>query len=224
MLAERHHQTGPQRLLALVALAVAAALTAFCSSGDGGSDNIDGATLSDLREQMIAALFPEDGVMHTHEVFEPDEGGATVTPDREIWRSVATGEARIEAGVGAPVVFADGFRHTLDAGSILQSLPYDRLQDNGALLGSAGILLNESADRTSLKRVSVDGVDAIRIKVFLPTGDGSGTAEVFLSEADRLPIRIEYPNFTVRYEHEVIAIDTLAPDFFSPDALEAAPD
>jgi hypothetical protein len=215
----------PRRLtVALLALTTAAVLSAFCNSGDGGSDTIDGTTLDDLLDQMVAAMFPDGGVMHSHENFQPGEGGATVTTDSDTWRSAATGEARIEAGVATPVIFATGARHTLDAGGAVQLFPYDQLEDNHALLGSVAILFNESADRKGLERVTVDGVDAIRIEVFLPTGDGTSSAKVYLSEADRLPIRVEYPNLTVHYEHAIVERDSLPADFFSPDALEAAAD
>jgi hypothetical protein len=199
---------------------LAAAVSAFCSS-DGGGNDLDGVTLEQLRTEMLAAMYPSAGVMHTHERFEEVGETQVVTQEQDVWRSAATAEARIEAGAAAPVIFADGARHSLDAAGVVQTLDYGRLEQNYALLGSAGILFSETADGSRLERATIDGVAAILIEVSLPTDDGTSDAKVYLAESDKLPIRVEYPNFIAEYEHEIIARDSLAADFFSPESLES---
>jgi hypothetical protein len=205
-------------------LVVAALLTTFCSSGDAGTRNLDGITLEVARERMVTALFVPDGVMHTNERIEPKDENQVVTPQQDIWRSAATGEARIESGEARAVIFADGAQHTLDGDGTVRTVPYERLDENRALLGLAQVLFSSAADSARLQRDEVDGIDTIRIDVLLPTGDGTGEAKIYLDEDRWLPIRIEYPRLTALYEHEVVVRDSLAAEFFSPESLEGAPE
>jgi hypothetical protein len=200
-----------------VALASLVAATSACSAGD--DDEIKGLTLDQLRVEIVAAMFPADGVMHTSERIEPAEGVQVVTPEQDIWRSASTDEARIEVGASKAVIFSDGARHTLDAAGEPLALEYARLEDNYALLGSTSVLFGPAATGAKLYRADIDGAEAIRVEVSLPGGDGTGAARVFIDETSRLPVRIEYPNFTAQIEHQVVDRGGLAADFFSPDAL-----
>lgn len=216
----RGHAADTRALLAVTSLVAAALLSAFCSSS-GNDDDLHGESLEQVRDSMAAAMFPAAAVMHTHERFEPREEGQSVTPGQDIWRSAGTGEARIDAGSASPRIYADGARHSLDASGAPQSLEYDDLKANRELLGSASLLFSSTADGAKPRRAELDGEPAIRIEVFLPTGDGTGTANVYLTEDSRLSIKVEYPNLTVFIEHELIERDSLAPDFFSPDSLQS---
>jgi hypothetical protein len=208
---------GRPRAWTMLFMVLAAALSsAVCSLGGGNAD-LKGVTLDQVRDEMAAAMFPTNAIMHTHESFEPKGGTQTVTPGQDIWRSASTGEARIEAGSASPRIFAVGARHSLGPDGTVQSLPYAALEDNRALLGSASAIFNENAEGVRPKRAKVDGKPAIRLDVFLSNGMG----EVYLSEADYLPIKVEYPSYTAITTHEIVDRSSLPADFFSPDSLRS---
>jgi hypothetical protein len=207
----------------LALLAAAAFLTSCSHGGEGGNG---GMKLAELRAQLIEASFPQEGVMRMIQRVEPVQDEVPVaTTEQRVWRSASTGEARIETGIAEPEIFADGAWYRRGANGKLQSLPYERLDDNLALLGSVSILFQVAAEGAPIEIDQVDGVPAMRIDVPLPGPVGtSRVARVFIDEETSLPIRIVQENYILLYEHEIIARDSLAADFFSPESLESTSD
>jgi hypothetical protein len=207
-------------LLLLLALAGSA-----CGSSDEGTATLGGMTFDEVHWRVVDALFPADAIMHTREIdSDPPAPGRPLPPPRDVWRSVATGEARVGGRAAASlIIYRDGTRFSIRDGLLIEepttpSLPY------GELLGSAHNLTFYSPP-VRMKYVTLDGIEAIRLRFGNVCDDGPcSDTDLYVSRDSFLPVKARTGNSETLFEHERLERSALPDDFFSLNALTAIAD
>ncbi len=216
-------------LLVLVCVSVAAVIAA-CGNGSPTEKprqiDVSALTFEDVQQRALTAIGAEDKVLHLTTVF----ASAREHVDTEAWIDAERDLARKQSGGQISVYYERRIAMT-GPGERLTDARIDSPLEKTLIyaLGYLMWILEPAYTDRSLREGAVDGNPAIIVQVSRKKYDYDAieTAKVYLDESF-LPLRLDYDSGTSRfgkdssvYRREFVDRESIAPGFFSPDAVSA---